>query len=189
MDFIVELWKPIALSAVIVHFASAIIWMASPLHKHDYKSPGDKEKTILDFLKAAALQPGVYYVPWCGHGKDRKDPAVMEKMKAGPWAMVTVMPGLPNMGKSMLLWIINLLLIGTCVAYIASHANLGAAPYLKVFQMVGATAFLAHAGNSLTMSIWMGQPWSQVPGRVADGLIYALLTAGTFAWLWPHVAK
>lgn len=184
MEFILTLWKPILLAAVIVHFASAIIWMASPLHKHDYKNPGSSEGAILAFLRSAALAPGVYNVPWCTH-KDAKDPAHIEKMKAGPWAQINVMPGVPNMGQCMILWIVNLLIVGTFVAYITSHALVPGASYLKVFQIVGATAFLAHAGNAATLSIWMGQPWRQFPGRIVDGLIYALLTAGTFAWLWP----
>ncbi len=186
METLTNFWLPILLSAVFCHFASAILWMASPLHKHDYKNPGDKEKSILDFIRSAALAPGVYYVPWCGHGADRKKPEVIEKMKAGPYAMITVMPGMPNMGKSMGLWLLNLLLIGFGIAYIAGSAGMDYhAHYMHVFKVCGLIAFMAHAGNALTMSIWMGQPWSQVPGRVIDALIYAALTAGTFGWLWP----
>lgn len=186
METIKLFWKPILLSAVIVHFASALIWMVLPIHKHDYKNPGDKEKTILDFIRNLGLVPGVYYVPWCGHGADRKNPETIEKMKKGPYAMLTVMPGAPNMGMSMGLWILNLIGISFFVAYIAGNAGMhpGMA-YMKVFKVCGLIALLAHAGNALTMSIWMGSPWSQVPGRVIDALIYASLTAGTFAWLWP----
>jgi hypothetical protein len=185
MDFIVELWKPIVLSAVIVHVASAIVWMVLPIHKNDYKGAGDKEKSILDVLRSAALSPGVYCVPWCLPGAEKKDPALAERMKTGPNASITILSGPPNMGTSMAMWVLNLLIVGVIVAYIASHAGLDGAKYLRVFQLVGATAFLAHAGNAMTMSIWLGMPWSQLPGRVIDGLIYSLLTAGTFAWLWP----
>ncbi len=185
MNDLIALWQPIVVSAVIVHFASAIIWMASPLHKKDYRSPGDKEKPLLDFVRSLGLAPGAYVIPWCGAGVDRKSAEFVEKMKTTPM-MVTIMPAPVNMAKNMILWIVNLLIVGVFVAYIASHAGLpGGTAYLKVFRVVGATAFLAHAGNALTMSIWMGAPWAQVPGRVIDGLIYALLTAGTFAWLWP----
>jgi hypothetical protein len=34
-------------------------------------------------------------------------------------------------------------------------------------------------------SIWFGQPWSATVKDVLDGLIYGLLTAGVFGWLWP----
>jgi hypothetical protein len=39
---------------------------------------------------------------------------------------------------------------------------------------------------NLSNGIWKGQPWSNVIKEVVDGLVYALLTAGTFACLWPH---
>jgi hypothetical protein len=31
-------------------------------------------------------------------------------------------------------------------------------------------------------------PWSQLPGRLIDGVVYALLTAGCFAGFWPGAA-
>jgi hypothetical protein len=34
----------------------------------------------------------------------------------------------------------------------------------------------------------MGKPWSSTFLYMFDGLIYAALTAGSFAWLWPKVA-
>jgi hypothetical protein len=34
-------------------------------------------------------------------------------------------------------------------------------------------------------SIWYYRAWSTTFKATVDGLIYALLTAGTFGWLWP----
>lgn len=185
MEEILALWKPILLSAVIVFVASSIIWMATPLHKHDYKNPGDKEQPLLDALKRLAMAPGVYYVPWC-HGMDPKSPETQAKMKDNPWAVVTILPGAPNMGKMLGMWMLHLVLVGLFVAYLAAAADLPVgAKYLKVFQVTGTSAFLAHAGYTLPMSIWHAMPWKQVPGRLVDAVIYALLTAGCFAWLWP----
>lgn len=184
MVSLVELWLPILLSAVIVFVASSIIWMATPLHKHDYKDPGDKEDAILGMLKSATFAPGVYFVPWC-HGKE-KDPVFIERQKTGPWAQLIVRGSAPDIGKMLGAWMLHLMLVGVFVAYIASHAGLGpAAEYLRVFRIVGTAAFLAYGGYSLPLCIWHGQPWAQLPGRLIDGVIYALLTAGTFAWLWP----
>lgn len=181
---LVDLWQPILISAVLCFVASAIIWMASPLHKHDYKNPGDKEGPILDLLRAKSFEPGVYMVPWC-HGKEN-DPAMADKMKRGPWAMLTVMPSGPNMGKMLFLWFVHLLIISTFVAYLASHAGLApGAEYLSVFRITGTAALLAHAGYAMPMCIWHGMPWSQLPGRLFDGVLYALLTAGAFGWRWP----
>lgn len=183
---LVDLWMPILLSAVLVFAASSVIWMALPIHRHDYKNPGDKEDAILGMLKSASFAPGVYYVPWC-HGKE-KDPAAMQRLKTGPWAMLTVMPSGPNMGKMLGMWFLHLVIVGVVVGYIASAAGLApGTAYLKVFQVTGTAALLAYAGYSLPMAIWHGMPWSQVPGRIFDGVVYALLTAGAFGWLWPDV--
>ena len=181
---LLSLWKPILLSAVLVFVASSVIWMALPfLHKHDYKNPGDKEGPLLDLLRTQRFEPGVYYVPWC-QGK-QKDPAAMEKMKTGPWALVSVLPEGPNMGKSLGLWFAHNLIIAVVVGYVCSAAIAAAPSYLHVFRLPGTAALLAYGGYALPMSIWHGQPMRQVPGRLVDALIYALVTAGAFAWLWP----
>jgi hypothetical protein len=57
---------------------------------------------------------------------------------------------------------------------------------LHVFQVVGAAAFLAYAGQSAADSIWKYKPWSVTFRYLLDGLVYAALTAGSFAWLWPN---
>ncbi len=187
MEMLQLLWKPILVSAALVFVASSILWMALPIHKHDYKNPGDKEDAILGAVRSASLAPGVYYVPWC-QGAKAKDPAVMEKMKSGPWAMLTVMPHAPHMGRMLFLWFLHLAMVGVFVAYICANAGLApGARYLAVFRVAGVSAFIAHTGYALPMCIWHGTPWNQLPGRVFDGAVYALLTAGTFAWLWPEL--
>jgi hypothetical protein len=51
---------------------------------------------------------------------------------------------------------------------------------------VGTAAFLAYGLANLSNSIWKGQTWSMTIKEVIDGLVFALLTAGTFGWLWPR---
>ena len=180
-------WMPILISAVLCHIASALLWMVLPVHKNDFRNPGDKERSILDFVRSLGLAPGTYYVPFCKPGAESKKPENIEKMKVGPYAMLTVMPGAPNMGKSLGLWILNLLMISFGIAYVVGSSGLDHhAGYMHVFKVVGIIAFMTHAGNALTLSIWMGMPWSQLPGRIIDAVVYAALTAGTFAWRWPH---
>lgn len=185
---LLSLWLPILLTVVAVFVASSIIWMASPLHKHDYKSPGDKEGPIMDLVRNHAFEPGVYYVPWCGShdgSKKKPTPEMMEKMKAGPWAMLTVMPGAPNMGKLLGAWALHIFIVTLLVAYIASISRMAGAGFMPVFQVATTAALLAHAGYALPMSIWHAQPWSQLPGRLVDGVIYAVITGSIFAGLWP----
>ena len=52
--------------------------------------------------------------------------------------------------------------------------------------MAGATAFLGYSLALIQESIWKGQTWGVTFKHVFDGLIYGLLTAGTFGWLWPR---
>lgn len=184
---VASLWLPILVSAVVLFIASSIIWMATPLHKHDYKNPGEKEGPFIDAVRTLGFAPGVYYIPWCQGIKDKA--AMAEKLKAGPWAMLTVMPGPPNMGRNLGMWLVHLLLVGLFVAYIAGLSLPAGASFLPVFRAAGAAALLAHAGYALPMAIWHGMPWSQLPGRFIDGVIYALLTGAVFAVLWPAAAK
>ncbi len=34
-------------------------------------------------------------------------------------------------------------------------------------------------------SIWKGVPWMVTFKNVVDGVVYGLVTAGVFGWLWP----
>jgi hypothetical protein len=36
------------------------------------------------------------------------------------------------------------------------------------------------------MSIWYNRKWLTTIKSMLDGLLYALLVAGTFGWRWPH---
>lgn len=187
MDQIIELWQPIVVSAVFVFIVSAVIWMATPLHKHDYKNPGDKEGAILSMLKNEKMEPGVYCVPWmqCDKGGDKK--ALMEKYNAGPWASLTVMGSKPSMGMSLTLWFLNTLLISAMVGYITFHTLPNNPHYLKVFQAAGTAATLAYCGYLLPLAAWHAVPMKQLPAKFFDGLLYACVTAGTFGWLWPKI--
>ena len=44
---------------------------------------------------------------------------------------------------------------------------------------------VAYAAATIPPSVWMGKPWRITSKDVLDGLLYGLVTAGTFGWLWP----
>lgn len=179
------LWLPILLSAVIVFVASAIMHMVLPYHKGDYKQLPNEEG-LLSTLRSASLKPGLYIFPYCDH-KDMKSPAVQEKFKQGPVGMMTIRPsGVPAMPKFLVQWFVYCLVIGFFVAYLTGHTVGPSTHYLAVFRVAGTAAFLAYGLGNLSNGIWKGQPWSMTIKEVIDGLIYGLLTAGTFGWLWPH---
>jgi hypothetical protein len=90
------------------------------------------------------------------------------------------------MGMNLIQWFVFTLVVSFFIAYVAGHALERGTEYLRVFQLVGAVGFLAYAAGQLPAAIWMGKPWSIAWKEVLDGLIYGLLTAGTFGWLWPR---
>jgi hypothetical protein len=179
------LWAPIVLSAVIVFVASSIMHMLLPYHQSDYQRLPDEDK-LLAALRAAGLKRGLYLFPYCSH-KDMKSPAMQEKFKQGPVGMITVRPSGPvNMGTYMGMWFVYCLVIGFFTAYLTAHTLAPGADYLVVFRVAGTAAFMAYGLGNLSNGIWKGQPWGMTTKEVIDGLVYGLLSAGTFGWLWPR---
>ena len=76
--------------------------------------------------------------------------------------------------------------MGILAAYVAVRALSVGAPYIQVFRFAGTTAFIAYSVALWQMSIWYRRAWSTTIKATVDGLIYALLTAGVFGWLWPR---
>jgi hypothetical protein len=179
------LWLPIVFSAVIVFVASSIMHMLLPYHHSDYR-PVPEEDKVRAVLRGVGLTRGLYIFPFCTH-KDMKSPAMQEKYKEGPIGHITIFPsGPPAMPKFLGLWFGYCLIIGFFVAYLAGHTLAPGTPYPAVFRVVGTAAFLAYGLGQLSNGIWKGQPWSVTIKEVIDGLVYGLLTAGTFGWLWPR---
>lgn len=180
-----SLWAPILLSAVIVFVASSIIHMVLPYHRTDVgKMPAEDD--VMDALRKIGIPPGDYLLPCAGSPKQRKDPDFIDKMKKGPVAFLTVMEsGPPSMGKSLALWFLYCIAVGVFAAYVAGRALEPGAQYLAVFRFAGSTAFVGYALALWQNSIWYKRAWSTTFKSTFDGLVYALLTAGTFGWLWP----
>lgn len=179
------LWLPILLSAVIVFVASSLMHMLLTYHQSDYRQFPDEDKTLAA-LRAAGLKPGLYIFPFCNH-KEMKSPAAIERYKQGPVGHMTIIPsGPPAMPKFLIQWFVYCLLIGFFVAYLAAHTLASGTHYLTVFRVVGTAAFLAYGLGHLSNGIWKGQTWTATIKEVIDGLVYGLLTAGTFGWLWPR---
>ena len=177
---------PILLSAVFVFVASSIIHMFLPWHKNDCL-PLANEDSVRDALRPLAIPPGDYMVPRPASAQALRSPEFTEKMKQGPVLMMTVMPNGPvSMRNSLVLWFLYCVVVGLFAAYIGGRALPPGAPYPRVFQMVGAAAFGAYVLALWQMSIWYHRAWSTTIKTSIDGLIYALLTAGTFGWLWPR---
>ena len=181
-----SLWLPILLSSVIVFLVSSIIHMASPWHRSDYpKVPN--EARVMDALRPLAIPPGDYMIPRPSSAKDMRSPEFTEKLQKGPVMVLTVLPNGPTpMARNLVLWFLYSAVVGLLAAYVAGRALPIGADYLRVFRFAGATAFVGYSVALWQMSIWYRRAWSTTIKATVDGLIYALLTAGTFGWLWPR---
>jgi hypothetical protein len=181
-----SLWLPILLSAVAVFVASSLIHMVLGYHAADYKKL-PAEDDVMAALRKFDIQPGDYMIPCPSGPKAMKDPAFLEKLKAGPRVMMTVMPGGEiNMGPQFIQWFLYSIVIGITAAYIAGRALGPGTPYLQVFRFAGATAFFGYSLALWPTSIWYKKPWGTTFRSTIDGLIYGLLTGGFFGWLWPR---
>jgi hypothetical protein len=179
------LWLPILLSAVIVFIASSIMNTVLPYHRSDYRQLPD-EDNLLAVLCGASLTRGLYIFPFTTH-KDMKTPAMQEKYRQGPVGMMTVFPNGPvAMPKFLGQWFGYCLIVAFFVAYLTGHTVAAGTPYLAVFRVAGTAAFMAYGLGQVSNAIWKGQTWSMTIKEVVDGLVYGLLTAGVFGWLWPR---
>jgi hypothetical protein len=181
-----SLWLPILLSAVLVFVASSVIHMFTPLHKNDYRRLPDEDR-VMEALRPFAIPPGDYMVPKAASMDDMRSPQFSEKMKKGPVLSLTVMPNGPvAMGPSFVGWFVFSIVVGVFAGYVASRALAPGAPYLQVFRFVGTVAFVGYSLAVWQMSIWFRRSWGTTIRSTIDGLLYGLLTAGVFGWLWPR---
>ncbi len=186
MTELTALWLPILLSAVIVFAISSVIHMAMPWHKNDYKKMPEEDR-VMDALRPFNIPPADYMVPCTSSSQEMKSPEFAEKINKGPVMIVTVRPsGKWHMGSSLFLWFLYSVIVGFFAAYVASRALPEAATYLQVFRFVGTAAFMGYSFALWQFSIWYGRSWKTTIKSTTDGLIYALLTAGVFGWLWPR---
>ena len=180
------LWLPILLSAVFCWIAGAVLWMVLPHHRSDWSALPD-EDAVMAALREQGATPGMYHMPHMTTPDAQKDPAWQEKMKQGPSGFVLLVDGETQlkMGKTLTLNFLFLLLVSFFIAYLASATLPMGTDYLKVFQVTGTAGILAYCMGAFHRAIFWGWDWSAVFKEVFDGVVYALLTAGVFGWLWP----
>jgi len=180
------LWLPILLSSVLVFVLSSVIHTVLPWHKSDYPKLPNEDR-VMDALRPLSIPPGDYMMPRPSSRQEMRSPQFVEKFKKGPVVMFTVFPGgSMSMGKNLVMWFLYSVVVGCFAAYVAGRALPAGAAYLQVFRFAGVTAFVAYSVALWQMSIWYHRSWVTTIKATVDGLIYALLTAGTFGWLWPR---
>ncbi len=184
MVTLLSLWLPILVAAVLAFVASAVMHMVLKYHQNDFAAV-PKESEVAAALRPFAIPPGDYHIPRGGPG-DMKSPEFQEKLRQGPVVMLTVFPNGPiAMGKMLAQWFAYCVLMGIVAGYLASRTLAPGTQYLQVFRVTGTVAFAGYGLALLQDAIWFGRRWSSTLKSVFDALIYSLLTAGSFGWLWP----
>ena len=179
-----SLWLPILIAAICVFFASAIVWMLLPYHKKDIQfMPNEEEFT--GAISPMNIKPGLYMFPNCQDAKDMKSDEFKAKWNAGPWGVITLMPSQPNFAMNLLKTFTAYLVITIFVAYITAACVPAGAEYLAVFQIAGASAVLGHCMGGMANDFFLGKPTRFIITGFIDGIIFALITAGVIASMWP----
>lgn len=186
MTALSALWLPILLSAVVVFVVSSIIHMGPFWHRTDYPRIPNEEK-VMDALRPLGIPPGDYMVPRPSSSEAMRSPEFMDRIRRGPVLILTVLPPGPiSTGRSLVLWFLNAVVVGLLAACVAARTLPPGAEYMRVFGLVATTAFIGYAVALWQMWIWYRRSLAMTIKATFDGLIYALLTAGFFGWLWPR---
>jgi len=181
------LWLPILLGAVLIFVTSSIIHMGPFWHRSDFPQVPDEARARAA-IGALNIPPGDYMLPRCKTNEEMRSPEFLQKMVEGPVWIFTVRPnGSLGMGKALFQWFAYIVVIALFAGYVAAIALPAGAHYLTVFRFVGTSAFMAFSLGLLHDSIWYSRQWSTTFKLMFDGLIYSLVLAGTFGWLWPKV--
>jgi len=182
---LLQLWLPIALATGLAWVASGIIHMLIKHHNSDYQQLSN-EIEIMEAVQKGSQKLGIHMFPYCKDMSEMSDPEVQQKFEKGPVGMLTVFPnGMPQMGKLMVQQISFFLAGCILIAYCATLVLEPGAEYMVVFRFVSAVGFLAFGWGVIPFSIWFGHQWSSTVKYLLDALIYGLVVAGSFAWLWP----
>jgi len=182
---LMQLWLPILLGGVFCWVASALIHMLIKYHNADYKKLSNEDQ-VSDAIRQGEPSPGLYHMPHCTDMKEMNDESMQAKFKQGPVAMISIFEkGLPPMGKLLIQQFTYFIIACLLIAYVSTLSLAPAADFMTVFRFVAAIGFLTFSYAVIPYSIWFGHPWGICIRYLIDAIIYAVVVAATFAWLWP----
>jgi Flp pilus assembly protein TadB len=186
MVSILSLWLPILVSAVFVFVASSIIHMVFTYHYKDFSKVPEEEK-VMDALRGFNIPPGEYLLPYAGDPGVFRSAEYQAKREKGPVLLMTVWPsGQQSMTGNFIQWFLFSVVVGVFAAYIAGRALEPGAEYLSVFRFAGCTAFACYTVAQWQDFVWFKRSLGRTLKGIIDAAVYAVLTGGTFGWLWPE---
>jgi hypothetical protein len=165
------LWLPILLSAILVFVVTFLLWMVSPHHRTDWTKLEDRG--VMAALKQAGLPPEGQYQFNQGRGAvPGEHSGFLILFKS-------------NMPKSLPLSLFHNLVVSTAVAFVGARLLPPGSSFAEVFVPLAVVGALSYAGAPPANSIWFGRSWSSTLKEMFDGIVYGLVVAAVFAWLWP----
>jgi hypothetical protein len=183
MVSLLDLWLPILLSAVLVFLASSVIHMALRWHASDFKKL-PAEDAVMDALRPFTLGPGDYAAPLPESMAHMSSPEFKTKQARGPLFTLTVLSG-DSIGRNLAKWFAYCIVVSVFAAYVAVLVLPAGAAYMTVFRLTSTVTFVGYALAVWQSWIWYSRSLGATVRTTIDGLVYALLTGGVFAWLWP----
>jgi len=184
---LLQLWMPILGASVIAWLASGLIHMLIKYHNSDFQKI-ENEDEVMTAVGQGSPSLGLHHFPHCADMSEMANEDMQQKMIKGPVGMLVMFPnGLPNMGKYLGQQFAYFLVGNALIAYCATLVLLPGAEFLTVFRFFSAVGFIAFGWACIPYSIWFGFQWSMTAKYLLDALIYALVVAATFAWLWPEL--
>ena len=186
MEFLTELWLPILLSAVALHFASFLAWVILPHHFSDKKKLEQEDK-VMDLVRELNIPPGNYMFPYCHTKQEQGSKEFQEKYEAGPTGLLDVYPKI-NMGANLAWTFVYFLVTATVIGYItyvACAPSSNETDFMKVFRFAGTVGILTYATSGILNRIWFK---ARMITDVIDGIVFGLILGLIFAALYPYAA-
>ena len=89
------------------------------------------------------------------------------------------------MGSALIQWFLFCVVVGIFAGYVAGIKVAPGADYMEVFRFTSVVAFCSYTLAEWSHTIWYKHGMGATIKSTIDGLIYSLVTGGTFGWLWP----
>ena len=180
-----SLWLQVILVTVATFFASALLWTTMPWHEKEFGVLPD-EDAVRRVLAEQGVTQGQWRIPYSQDPKEWKGPEFQKRFESGPVGILQFEKPGPmgfgaRLGKTFLLY----LFIAFFTAYVLRQAIEAGDTYMRVFQLAGSVSLGAHAFGHVQDAIWFGKSWKRVLLQLVDSMIYAIITAGIFASMWP----
>ena len=184
MEFFIDLWIPIVVATLALHFSSMIAWVVLTHHHGDHAVlPGEED--LMDWVGDQKIPAGSYMFPYANTSTELNSKEYQQRYKTGPRGALHIyhpVNMVVNMAKTLLYFLVTVATIGY-ITHVACPPNIETTNFLRVFRIAGTIGILTYASSGVLDRIWFVRKiWTSVLDGIAFGLIAGLL----FAVLWPY---